>query len=78
MKPILLAFAGPTITTFAGVPAPFSSSDWAGQVLMGTAPAVTAIMSLAADDAAHMRALRALYRARATLGRAPGLQRSPV
>jgi len=76
LKPILLAFAGPTITTFAGVPAPFSSSDGAGQILMGTTPAVTAVMSLAADDASRMRALRALSRARATLGRAPDLQRS--
>lgn len=76
LKPILLAFAGPTITSFAGLPAPFSSNDEAGQVLMGTAPAVTAVMSLPPDVTTRVRALRSLGRARATLDRAPDLQRS--
>ena len=76
LKPILLAFAGPTITGFTGIPADFSSGDAAGQILMSAAPAVTATMPLPDDDKSRLMALRALTRARATLERAPDLQRS--
>ncbi len=74
LKPILLAFAGPTITGFVGMPEPFASDDAVGHILMGTAPAATAIMRLPTDIKLRVSALRALARARATLDRAPDLQ----
>lgn len=76
LKPVLLAFAGPTLTGFDGVPEPFAGIDPIGARLQLAAPAVTAIMRLPADDRARVAALRALLRARDTLARAPELQRS--
>lgn len=76
LKPVLLAFAGPTLTGFDGVPEPFAAIDPVGARLQLAAPAVTAIMRLPTDDRARVAALRALLRARDTLARAPELQRS--
>ncbi|KPF54096.1 hypothetical protein IP65_09870 [Novosphingobium sp. AAP1] len=76
LKPVLLAFAGPTLTGFEGVPEPFAAVDPIGARLQLAAPAVTAIMRLPADNRARVAALRALARARETLARAPDLQRS--
>jgi hypothetical protein len=76
LKPVLLAFAGPTLTGFDGVPELFAPTDAVGARLLLTAPAVTAIMRLPADDRARVVALRAVLRARDTLARAPELQRS--
>ncbi|MFC0687671.1 protein DpdD [Novosphingobium clariflavum] len=76
LKPVLLAFAGPTLTGFDGVPEPFAAIDPIGARLQLAAPAVTAIMRLPADDRARVAALRAVLRARDTLACAPELQRS--
>lgn len=76
LKPVLLAFAGPTLTGFDGVPEPFAATDPVGARLQLAAPAVTAIMRLPADNRARIAALRAVLRARDTLARAPELQRS--
>ena len=76
LKPILLAFAGPTLTGFDGVPETFDPDDAVGARLMLSEPAVTAIMRLPADDKSRAAALRAVLRARDTLARAPELQRS--
>jgi hypothetical protein len=76
LKPVLLAFAGPTLTGFDGVPETFTATDPVGTRLTLAAPAVTAIMRLPMDDRSRSAALRALVRARDTLGRAPELQRS--
>ena len=76
LKPVLLAFAGPTLTGFDGVPEPFAAIDSVGARLQLAAPAVTAIMRLPAEDRARVAALRALLRARDTLARAPEVQRS--
>ncbi|MFA9201126.1 MAG: protein DpdD [Cypionkella sp.] len=76
LKPVLLAFAGPTLTGFDGVPEPFAPIDPIGARLQLAAPAVTAIMRLPADDRARVAALRAVLRARDTFARAPELQRS--
>ncbi|WP_322997421.1 protein DpdD [Castellaniella sp.] len=76
LKPVLLAFAGPTLTAFDGAPEPFSATDPVGVRLQQCEPAVTAIMRLPADDRARVAALRAVLRARDTLARAPELQRS--
>lgn len=76
LKPVLLAFAGPTLTGFDGVPEPFAAIDPVGARLQLAAPAVTAIMRLPAEGRARVAALRALLRARDTLARAPEVQRS--
>lgn len=76
LKPVLLAFAGPTLAGFDGVPEPFAAIDPIGARLQLAAPAVTAIMRLPTDDRARVAALRAVLRARDTLARAPELQRS--
>jgi hypothetical protein len=74
LKPILLSFAGPTMTGFEGIPGPLLPGDAAGQILMGTGPAVTAVMPLPANANLRIQALRALARARATLERRRSLQ----
>ncbi|UZF90652.1 protein DpdD [Bosea sp. NBC_00550] len=76
LKPVLLAFAGPTVTGFDGVPVPFDAADPVGARLMLVAPGVTAIMPLPMDERSRIGALRAVLRARDTLARAPELQRS--
>ena len=76
LKPVLLAFAGPTLTDFDGVPEPFDAADPAGACLMLAEPAVTAILRLPMDERLRVAALRAVLRARDTLARAPELQRS--
>lgn len=79
LRPVLLAFAGPTVTGFNGVPESFAATDPVGARLQLAAPAVTAVMRLPADDRSRVAALRAVYRARDTLARAPELQRlAPV
>ncbi len=76
LKPVLLAFAGPTLTGFDGVSEAFAATDPVGVRLQQVAPAVTAIMRLPPDDHSRRVALRAVLRARETLARAPDLQRS--
>ncbi len=76
LKPVLLAFAGPTLTAFDGVPEAFDPTDLVGVRLMLTRPAVTAIMRLPGDNRSRVAALRAVLRARDTLARAPELQRT--
>ena len=76
LKPVLLAFAGPTLTGFNGVPEAFGAADPVGARLQQAMPAATAIMRLPADDRSRLAALRAVLRASDTLARAPDLQRS--
>ena len=64
LKPVLLAFAGPTLTGFDGVPENFNTADPVGARLMLAVPAVTAIMRLPNDDRSRIAALRAVLRAR--------------
>ena len=74
LKPVLLAFAGPTLTGFDGVPEPYDAGDIAGARILQALPAVTAIMRLPSDTRARVLALRAVLRARDTLERAPELE----
>lgn len=76
LKPVLLAFAGPTLTDFDGIPKAFDAADPVGTRLLLSEPAVTAIMRLPVDDRSRVAALRAVLRARDTLARAPELQHS--
>lgn len=76
LKPILLAFAGPTLTSFNGVPEAFERNGAICARIMQTQPAVTAIMRLPSEKRAQVTALRAVLRALDTLTRAPQLQRT--
>jgi hypothetical protein len=77
LVPVLRAFAGLTLTSFEGRPQPLPANDPGAQILMGCAPAVTAIMRVPPDAQLRLVVLRALARARETLARAPVLQRNP-
>ncbi|WP_133250330.1 protein DpdD [Novacetimonas pomaceti] len=74
LKPILVAFAGPTFTDFEGIPKAFHPADPAGQPLLSTNPAVTSIMRLPAEPRARLVALRGVRRALEALKQAPDLQ----
>lgn len=76
LKPVLLAFAGPTLTSFDGVPEEFDPEDKTGARIMQTQPDVTAIMRLPSEKRARLAALRAVLRVLDTLARAPQLQSS--
>lgn len=73
LSPVLRAFAGPTLTSFDGLPAGLPPSAVA---MTRSHPAATSVMRLQADPRTRIVALRALERARETLARAPDLQRS--
>ena len=75
MSPVLRAFAGPTLTSFDGLPQALPASP-AGTAIAEAQPAVTSVMRIPPDPRARIMALRALARARDTLARAPDLQRS--
>lgn len=74
--PVLRAFAGPTLTSFDGLP----STDLATAGLLAdvanTDQCVAAVIRLPTDGGGIEMALRALVRARDTLVRAPSLTRS--
>ncbi len=74
--PVLRAFAGPTLTSFNGLLEPLQQGDPAANFVMQLRPAATGVMRLPSVTRDRLAALRALMRARETLGRAPNLQRN--
>ncbi|TBO29283.1 hypothetical protein EYS42_12800 [Aquabacterium lacunae] len=76
LSPVLRAFAGPTLTSFDGLPSTKSAGDDLNALLAGSGPAITAEIKLPADDAGREMALRAIVRARDTLLRAPSRTRT--
>ena len=76
LKPVLLAFAGPTLTGFDGMPERLDVGNVTAARIMQAMPVVTAIMRLPSEHKARVSALRAVFRALDTLARAPHLQRS--
>nr|WP_155624531.1 protein DpdD [Burkholderia vietnamiensis] len=74
--PVLLAFAGPTLTSFDGLPAPDQAEVDLAAVIAAVGPHVTATIRLPSDPRGQQMALRALVRARDTLVRAPSLTRT--
>lgn len=74
--PVLRAFAGPTLTSFDGLP----STDLAVASLLAAVaeagPSVTAAIRLPTDPSGREMALRALVRVRDTFARAPSLTRA--
>jgi hypothetical protein len=76
LSPVLRAFAGPTLTSFDGLPSTEPTGDDLNAVLAGAGPAITAAIKLPADDSGRDMALRALVRVRDTLLRAPSRTRT--
>lgn len=76
LSPVLRAFAGPTLTSFDGLPsADLPFSDLAAAIA-GSGPHVTATIRLPAAPAGREMALRALVRVRDTFARSPHLTRA--
>jgi hypothetical protein len=71
LRPVLQAFAGPTITSFNGFPVALLDNNGIGAVLSELGPQVTAVMSVPVEAQTRMSALRALIRMRETFARAP-------
>ena len=76
LRPVIRAFAGPTLTSFDGLPLPLPASARAAAVMLGSQPAATAVIRLPTDTRSRTSALRALARVQDTFARAPDLQRS--
>lgn len=76
LKPVLIAFAGPTLSSFDGIPEALGSGQALSDRVAQTQPAVTGVMRLPGDRRVCVAALRGLIRARDTLARAPDLQRT--
>jgi hypothetical protein len=76
LSPILLAFAGPTISSFDGTPSDLGNDPLAA-IALESAPAVTAVLRLPSDSRMAAAGLRGTLRTRDTLARAPDLQRRP-
>jgi hypothetical protein len=76
LRPVLQAFAGPTLTSFKGLPVALSATTGIATVLREIGPAVTATILLPTEVQAQKSALRALFRIGETFARAPRLSRS--
>ncbi|MPW20161.1 hypothetical protein GCT13_25545 [Paraburkholderia sp. CNPSo 3157] len=74
--PVLLAFAGPTLTSFDGLPATDPAEGDLAAVIAAVGPHVTATIRLPSAPRDQEMALRALVRARDTVVRAPSLTRT--
>lgn len=73
--PVLRAFAGPTLTSFDGLPSTDLTAASLITAEIGAGQYVNAAIRLPTDDGGREMALRALLRARDTLARAPSLAR---
>ena len=76
LRPVLQAFAGPTLTSFNGLPEALPQDDPAAGAVARSQPVSTGVMRLSSDPRNRLAALRALVRARDTFARAPNLQHS--
>lgn len=74
--PVLRAFAGPTLTSFDGLPSTDLVAPDLLAVLAEAGHCVTAAIRVPADSVGREMALRALVRARDTFARAPSLTRA--
>jgi hypothetical protein len=77
LSPVLLAFAGPTLTSFSGLPSELPAGDTVADLVRATGPAATATLRLLDDAKNQITALRALARMRETFARAPSLRDVP-
>lgn len=75
--PVLRAFAGPTLTSFDGLPTTGQVAPDLLAVLAEAGHCVTAAIKVPTEQSGREMALRALVRARDTFARAPSLTRAP-
>lgn len=76
LSPVLKAFAGPTFTSFQGLPVPLPQGDPVADVLTAAMPAVTTVIYIPKETTIRLAAMRALVRAQETFSRVPMLQRA--
>ena len=76
LSPVRQAFAGPTLTSFTGLPVEPEPSDRIVAILAPFAPMTTSVILVPSESAETQQALRALNRARETFSRAPRLNRA--
>ena len=77
LRPLLLSFAGPTLTSFNGLPAALSGADAFEKVLAEADPSAVAILDLPSDDTIRAQGLRALVRLVTVWSRAPAMDGRP-
>ncbi len=75
LAPVLVAFAGPTITSFDGRPVNLPAEDPIADLVREAGPVTATVLRLPSEAKRTVAALRALECLRGTLARAPTLQR---
>lgn len=75
LAPLLKAFAGPTLTSFSGIPEDLPADLPASDLIRAAMPSATAVLRLPLDGRKRVSALRALKRLRETISRSPDLRR---
>jgi hypothetical protein len=76
LSPVLRAFAGPTLTSFNGLPVAPEPTDKIATLLSAYAPLTTSVILVPSEKPEALQALRSLSRAKETLVRAPRLNRA--
>jgi hypothetical protein len=76
LNPILLAFAGPTLTSYTGLPADLPALGAVEGCIRQAGITTVGLLRLPNDNKSQVAALRALKSAQTTLARAPNMQRS--
>jgi hypothetical protein len=76
LSPVLQAFAGPTLTSFNGLPVAPEPADKIPTLLVPFAPLTMSVIRVPSEKSAALQALRFLSRARETFARAPRLNRA--
>ncbi|MET3909991.1 PAS domain-containing protein [Bradyrhizobium sp. S3.3.6] len=78
LSPLLLSFAGPTLTSFTGIPAQLRTGHVVEETISETRPAKVGVLGLPFDGNVRAQALRALSRLQDTWARAPKLDGRPT
>jgi hypothetical protein len=76
LSPVLQAFAGPTLTSFNGLPVAPEPTDKIATLLAPFAPLTISAIRVPSERSEALQALRFLSRARETFARAPRLNRA--
>lgn len=77
LRPLLLSFAGPTLTSFNGLPATLTGTDAIEKVLAEANASTVGILDLPSDDTIRAQGLRALVRLVTVWSRAPAMDGKP-
>jgi hypothetical protein len=77
LRPLLLSFAGPTLTSFNGLPGTLSGTDAIEKVLTEADPSTVGVLDLPSDDMIAAQGLRALVRLVTVWSRSPTTDGKP-